>query len=106
MMEVNESKTISLTDYYDMLERADWFHAMSDDHSVWRRGQAEFGKLQALYKDKPEWKELYDKFKDYMWSDWHKKPDGSPDYEKGRIVPKPERPQIPVFRTGESNGSS
>lgn len=107
-MEWNELEKISLSDYYDMLERADWTYEMSDDHSVWRRGQAEFGKLQALYKDKPEWKKLYDGFKNHMWSSWKTKPDGSPDYDAGRVVPKPERPKIGGFRTSESSepGSS
>ena len=103
MSNENQTVTTSLSDYYTMLERADWTYAMSDDHSVWRRGQAEFGRLQALYAGKPEWKELYDKFKDHKWSEWKTKPDGTCDYEAGKVIPKPERPTTPAFRTGESN---
>lgn len=100
------TETISLSDYYDLLDGADWTYMMSDDHSVWRRGQNEFGKLQSLYKDKPQWKELYDAFQKYIWSDWHQTEDGRPDYDRGRTIPKPERPKIEGFRTGEANGGN
>lgn len=74
---------------------------MSDDHSVWRRGQNQFGKLESLYKDKPEWRELYEAFRKHIWSDWHRKENGDFDYDKGRVVPKPERPKVEAFRTSE-----
>lgn len=96
------STTTSLSDYYDLLEKADWFYEMSDCHFTWKRGLAQFGKLQSLYENKPEWKELYDSFKAHMYSAWKRKPDGSPDYDAGREVPKPERPKVAGFRTGES----
>lgn len=31
---------MTLTEFYDQLERHDWYHAMSDDHRVWQQGQA------------------------------------------------------------------
>lgn len=73
----------TLQEFYDKLERADWFYEMSDDHSVWHRGSAEFGGLEAISKESPEHKALYDGFHKHYYS-------GKPwNTEK---VSKPERP--------------
>lgn len=93
---------ISLSDYYDELERLDWTYEMSDDQSVWRRGSAAMGKAQAQAKQSAEHQKLYDDYKAHIWSNWKRKSDGSPDYDAGREIPKPERPKIEGFRTGES----
>lgn len=79
----------SLSEYYDLLERADWSYSMSDDHSVWKRGQAEFARLQSIAKEGgKEYLDLYDKMKAYFWSE--------PVYENGvyigRRLPKPPKP--------------
>lgn len=97
--------TTSLSDYYSQLEQFDWFYAMSDDNSVWRRGSAKNAELLETAKESPEHKKLYDDYKAHMWSEWHTKPDGSYDYDKGRKIPKPAVPQVKAFRTGESNGN-
>lgn len=97
-------KTISLSDYYTILEGVDWYYEMSDDASVWRRGESRMGEVQAMYKDLPEHKKLYDEYRKHIWSEWKKKPNGDPDYDAGRVIPKPERPKENVMRTGESNG--
>lgn len=87
-------KTPSLSEYYDKLVTHDWFYSYSDDHSVWQRGEAAMSNLVAEYKDKPEFKELYDAFVAYHFSgDAY----GTPK------APYPERPKENVFRTGESN---
>lgn len=97
------STQISLSDYYDELERLDWTYEMSDDHSVWRRGREAMGKAQAHAAQSEEHNKLFEAFRAHKWSNWKRKPDGSPDYDAGREVPKPERPKIEGFRTGESN---
>ena len=33
------SEIPTLAEYYDMLAAHDWFHAMSDDHTVWQGGR-------------------------------------------------------------------
>lgn len=93
----------SLFEYYDMLEKADWTYEMSDDHSTWRRGRQEFGKLERIAKESPEHEKLYQDMKAHYWSDWHKTETGDYDFDKGRVVPKPPRPMEKAFRTGESN---
>jgi hypothetical protein len=36
---------MTLVELYDQLDRHDWFHQMSDDKSVWKRGAAESARL-------------------------------------------------------------
>ena len=101
--ETPKDATISLSDFYTELERLDWTYEMSDDHSVWRRGAAAMGKVEALAKTSPEHQQLFEAYRKYAWSDWKRKEDGSFDYDAGRVVPKPERPKENTFRTGESH---
>lgn len=96
--------TISLSDYYDELDKLDWTYEMSDDQSVWRKGSAAMGVAQAHAKQSEEHQKLFDAFKAHKWSNWKRKPDGSPDYTE-REIPKPERPRLPGFRTGEADGT-
>lgn len=97
--------TTSLSDYYNMLSGLDWTYEMSDDHQVWKRGSAAMGKVEDIARQSEEHKKLFDAYKAHAWSGWKSKPDGTPDYDAGREVPKPERPKENVMRTGESNGS-
>lgn len=36
----------NLKELYQALERHDWFHEMSDDHSVWQRGCADWSRIK------------------------------------------------------------
>lgn len=74
---------MNLTEYYDRLEKADWFYEFSDDHSVWKRGSTEFANLRGLAKQSSEHQALFDAFRTHHFSG---KPWGT---EK---QPKPERP--------------
>lgn len=47
-MENNTTDVLSPADYWDQLNRHDWFYAMSDDHSAWKAGKADFERLQHL----------------------------------------------------------
>jgi hypothetical protein len=95
--------TISLSDFYNCLEATDWTYEMSDDHSVWRRGSAAMGKIQAEAKTSPEHQKLYDAFKAWIWAEWKTKADGSQDYEAGKVIDKPVKPMEKAFRTGEKD---
>lgn len=101
--ENKQQKMISLSDYYDELDKLDWTYEMSDDHFVWRRGATAMGNAQMHARVSEEHRKLFDAFKAHKWSGWKRNPDGSPNYEAGREVPKPERPKVEGFRTGESN---
>lgn len=36
---------MTLLELYQQLEQHDWFHAMSDSHEVWQRGDANWNRL-------------------------------------------------------------
>lgn len=74
---------VSLVDFWDMLNRHDWFYTYSDDHSVYRRGQAHQDALEAVSKQSPEHAALFKGFHNYHFSG---KPWNTPQ------EPKPERP--------------
>ena len=74
---------MTLQEYYDALEKADWYYDYSDDNSVWRRGMAEIGRLEAVCKEGPKYAALYEAFDKHKFSG---KPWGTEQ------APKPERP--------------
>lgn len=94
--------TISLTDFYTKLEQTDWTYEMSDDHSVWRRGAAAMGEIERLAKTSDAHQKLFEAYRQYVWSDWIRNDDGTPNYDAGKQIPKPERPKDNAFRTGEN----
>ena len=100
-----KSESTSLFAFYRLLEHLDWTYEMSDDHSVWRRGSATMGNAVSIARTSPEHQKLFDNFKAHMWSDWKRKPNGDPDYDAGRTIPKPPKPQEKAFRTGESDAT-
>lgn len=80
----------SLSDYYDMLQKHDWTHAMSDDQSVYRRGRDVHDQLLRISKESPKHAELYDKYYKYGWGEG----------------PQPQKPMEKTFRTGEQDAQS
>lgn len=74
----------SLQSYYDALEQFDWFYHFSDDHRVWKKGEAASKKIKYLANQSPEHADLYRRFHKHHFS-------GEPwGTEK---EPKPERPE-------------
>lgn len=59
---------MNLADYYDLLEKHDWFYGYSDDHRAWRKGQAEAHQLFAIAKQSPEHDALYKAYSAHIWS--------------------------------------
>jgi hypothetical protein len=53
---------MTLTELYDALEKHDWFYGMSDDHSVWMRGQAAEKTLRAQARSIEGGQKLFDDF--------------------------------------------
>jgi hypothetical protein len=72
-----------LRDFYDRLEKADWYYEMSDDQRVWRAGCAAFDKIVAETETSDEKKDLYNRWRAHMFS-------GDP--WKTVRAPRPERP--------------
>jgi hypothetical protein len=75
---------MTLQEFWDLCENHDWYFAMSDDHGVWRRGQANIDRLSAIAKASgQEYVDMLEGFSKHMFS-------GKPwNTEK---TPKPERP--------------
>lgn len=65
-----------LPEYYDELSRHDWTYMMSDDSTIYRRGQKIRDHLEVVSRQSPEHLKLFNAYKNYAWG-------------KG---PKPERP--------------
>ncbi len=74
---------MTLLELYNELERHDWFHMMSDDHSVWKRGAADASRLVAIAPTIPGGADLLVAYQQHMFS-------GEP--WKTEKAPKPERP--------------
>jgi hypothetical protein len=71
---------MTLTEYYDRLEKHDWMYHYTDDHLVWTRGADEADKLWSIGRQSPAHAELYAEFQRHA--------------SKGS--PKPVRPQETV----------
>lgn len=75
---------VSLSQYWDILNRHDWTYMMSDDGEVYRRGDAEHHRVKKMAEQSEAHKALFDGFYRYIWSGEHM------GTEK---APKPERPE-------------
>lgn len=78
---------VSLSSYWDMLDRHDWLFEFSDDHSVYTRGRGELAKLHVISKQSPEHGRLFHSFQDHHFN--------GPAWKTNQ-PPKPERPKTPV----------
>ena len=59
---------MSLSEFYDLLEKHDWFYAMSDDPKVVNRGAAQERKLMAIASQSEEHTLLRQAYHEYKWS--------------------------------------
>lgn len=62
------SNEVTLQQYWDSLNRHDWYYDYSDDHSVWQRGSAELSRLRAMSKQSPEHTAMFEGFKKHYFS--------------------------------------
>lgn len=76
-------KFMGLAEYWDNLNRHDWYYQFSDDHGVWCAGESDAGRLAALAMLSNEHKAMHEQFTKHYYSGeaW-----GTPR------APKPERP--------------
>jgi len=74
---------VTLADFYDQLDRHDWYYSYSDDHRVWQRGEAERKRLDELAATIPGAAELKAAFSKHYFT-------GEPWGNEKQ--PKPARP--------------
>ncbi len=74
--------TTSLSDFWEMLNSADWLYETADDQAVWRAGSNAMKKLQGIAKQSPDHNAMMHAF---------------------RNGNKPPKPMEKTFRTGEKN---
>lgn len=53
-----------LKDFQSMLDNHDWYYGYSDDHRVWRAGEAESKRIQAVSKESEAHAKLYQEYCD------------------------------------------
>lgn len=75
---------ISLSEFYDLLNKHDWYSAMSDDSRMVTKGRKAERELLKIADQGPEYAKLFEEFEKYNWSGkaWNTKQ-----------LPKPERPK-------------
>ena len=75
---------IKLDWFYDQLEQHDWYYYFSDDMRVDMRGADNQKRLERLAASTPVHQELFNNYKDYMFS--------GPNFNKP-VADKPLKPQ-------------
>ncbi len=75
---------ITLREFYELLEKHDWYYMYSDEYRVWKKGEEEASTIQQIVKQSEEHRKLLEEYSKHMFS--------GPQWgtEKG---PKPERPE-------------
>jgi len=75
---MNTETTTMKADFYRQLSRHDWAYSFSDDHSVWRRGEAVSSALAMTAKSDPGLMPMY-----LMFCNWCR------DHMNGKPAPMP-----------------
>lgn len=60
--------SVSLREFYSMLENHDWYFDWSDDMRVYRAGKESLNKLISLSQVSPKHRELFQDFESYMFT--------------------------------------
>ena len=59
----------SIVEYYEMLKNHDWYYDFSDDHEVWKAGNANIRLIRAIAEAKQaDYKRMFDAFEKAMFS--------------------------------------
>jgi hypothetical protein len=75
----------TLQEYWDMLDKHDWYYPFSDDRHVYDKGEKEYKKLISIANGGgEEYLQMYNSFQEHHYS-------GDP--WKTTKLPKPERPE-------------
>lgn len=54
-------------EFFDLLERHDWYYNYSDDHRVWKKGSEASKRLQAIIQENDLWTRMYLAYSDYIF---------------------------------------
>lgn len=60
--------SITPHEFYQELENHDWFFRYSDDGNVYRRGEANWERIQDLAKTDPLFKLMFDDYVEWLWN--------------------------------------
>lgn len=74
---------VTLQEFYDLLDKHDWYYMMSDDNGVERKGSVAMVKLGRIAQQSPAHTELLAQFHQFHWT-------GKP--WNTEQAPKPKRP--------------
>ncbi len=78
---------MTLAEFWDLLNRHDWFYPMSDDSRVYRKGENSLRVIKvAAERGGPRFKKLFDDYQEHVFSGpaWNNDP-----------KPRPPRPPAP-----------
>lgn len=76
-------------EFWDLCEAHDWYYNFTDDHGVWKRGEAERLRLIELSEDNPEFARIFDAFQAHKLA---------PIMTNNACHPrKPKRPEVTTF---------
>jgi hypothetical protein len=73
---------MTLQDYYEELDKHDWYYQYSDDSRVYNKGQQNADRLKRISEESPKHKILWEGFCNHMFS-------GGPWGTKKRRKPNP-----------------
>jgi hypothetical protein len=59
---------VNLTDFYQMLEKHEWFHIIDEDEARYQAGAEFYENLRKLADQSPEHKDLFNKYERWVWS--------------------------------------
>ena len=68
MEQTPEERKLELQQFYDKVQRFDWFHEMSDSHEVFLAGEAAWGRLRAEAFYDPDKTKIIGDFRKYRYS--------------------------------------
>ena len=69
---------MKIAEYFKELEKHDWYYNYSDDHSVWRKGNENTKRLQAIAQEQPILGRMYTEYSTWIFSDLETREKGIP----------------------------
>lgn len=58
----------TLSEFFDLLEKHDWFYNFSDDHRSWKSGKANLEKLQSIADESEAHRRLFLDYHQHIFS--------------------------------------
>ena len=67
-----ETKQITIEEFYEMLEKHDWYYDFADDHRYWKAGKSSLEKIKALTIKDANFAKLYLDYSAWIFSNSEK----------------------------------